>query len=214
MTADDLWFALFDEAPVFMTFHEGADLRLTHVNRRSREVADLVTLIGRSARELLQGDQRTLAILERVYATGEPATVCEMPPTLAPQLGVHDTRYLTRNFVPIRGVDGTVRGVLHVASDVTGEVRERFAREEIEKRSQVELQRMFVLLDEAPVMFSVVEYPDWRITMANRMNRAMMGDRPHLGLRLRDIVGPDNPTLAALDRAFTSGRSESYELVT
>ena len=53
-----------------------------------------------------------------------------MPPMWGPQLGMRDTRYLTRNFVAIRSADGTVRGVLNVSSDVTEEVRERYAREE------------------------------------------------------------------------------------
>ena len=69
---------------------------------------------------------------------------------------------------------------------------------------------MFVLLDEAPVMFSVVEYPDWRITMANRLQRALLGERFILGMRIVDMVPAGNPTLAAIERAYASGRSESH----
>jgi len=67
-------FALFDEAPVFMTFLEGPDLRIARVNRRIRERTEATALIGKPARELLRDDPRTLEILERVYATGQPET--------------------------------------------------------------------------------------------------------------------------------------------
>lgn len=202
-------FALFDEAPVFMTFLEGPDLRVAKVNRRIRDATDAETLIGKTARELgevVGGDDRILAILERVYTSGKAETVHTMH-----EAGMYAMRCFARTFVPIRDVGGSVRGVLNLTVEITDEVRERAAREEIDQLHQAELQRMFALFEEAPVIISVVEYPDWRISMANRLSRQLMGGRSLVGTRLGDAVGADNPTLAAIKRVHASGRSETFE---
>ena len=206
-------FALFDEAPVLMTFLEGADLRITRVNRRVRETTDAAALIGKTARELLRDDPRSLAILERVYATGQPESIPAMRYAGSAEPGVQAVRYFTRSFVPIRDVDGNVRGVLNTSTEVTAEVRERITREEVEHRAQAELQRMFALLDEAPIILTVVEHPEWRVTMANRLSRQLMGERPLIGTRLPDLVDADNPSIAAIERVYASGRSETHEVV-
>ena len=203
----DLLFALFDDAPATVTFLEGPELRLTRANRRVRESVDLATVLGKPARELVRGDTQTLEILEKVYATGEGQTLHAMS-----DRGWNEARYITRNFSPIRGRDGRVRGVMNLSYDVTPEVRERIAHQESEKRSQAELQRIFALLDEAPVILSVLESPDWHITLANRQCRQLMASEPTLnGTRLRDLVKPDNRMLAVVERVYATGRSEVYE---
>ena len=203
--------ALFEEAPVFMSFLEGPELRNTLINRRLREVPEGALLLGRTAREIYREDNPILAVLERVYATGQAETIRALPPYFPS--GAHATRYFTRSYAPIRDVEGNVRGILALGYEVTEEVRARLAHEEIEQRSQAELQGLFALLEEAPVMLVVVEAPDWRLTMANRCVRELLGEGIPLGASLRDLVPPDNSTLGAIERVHGTGRSETHDIV-
>ena len=75
----DRLFALFDEAPVYLTVQEGPELRIAMINRMVRESPVGGTLLGKTVRELYPADNPILAALERVYATGVPETMHESP---------------------------------------------------------------------------------------------------------------------------------------
>src|SRR3954447_10522757 len=51
------------------------------------------------------------------------------------------------------------------------------AYHEVERRSQFELQRLSALLEEAPVLFHVLEGPELRLVMMNRRSRETFGAR-------------------------------------
>ena len=205
----DRLFALFDEAPVYLTVQEGPELRIAMINRMVRESPVGGTLLGKTVRELYPADNPILAALERVYATGVPETMHESPPL--PAHTTHAGRYFTRSFVPLRDGRGDVRAVLSLTYEVTEQVRARRAQEESQGRSQAELQRLFALLDEAPILLNVLEGPELRIVMANRRTREMFAGRDLIGRSFRDDVPPSNATLAAAIRVYASGVSETFE---
>ena len=205
----DRMFALFDEAPVYLTVQEGPELRIAMINRMVRESPVGGTLLGKTVRELYPADNPILAALERVYATGVPETMHESPPL--PAHTTHAGRYFTRSFVPLRDGRGDVRAVLSLTYEVTEQVRARRAQEESQGRSQAELQRLFALLDEAPILLNVLEGPELRIVMANRRTREMFAGRDLIGRSFRDDVPPSNATLAAAVRVYASGVSETFE---
>jgi signal transduction histidine kinase/CheY-like chemotaxis protein len=202
-------YALFDEAPVYMSLLEGPDLVVTLINRRIREQLLGVAMLGKRARELYREGNPILDVLERVYRTGEPETVRAMPVYFAD--GAYSNQYFTRTYVPLRDANGGVRGILTLGYEVTEEVRARLAREESELRSQAELEQVFRLLDEAPVGLAVVEPPDWRITMANRLTRARFGQGA-VGVSLRELLPPDHEVLRAIDLVYETGASVNNEV--
>jgi signal transduction histidine kinase len=202
-------FALFDEAPVYMSVVEGPELRCTVVNRRVREFSPAV--LGKSAREIYPGDNPLVAAIERVFATGKPETLHGLP-TYFPD-GSYAERFFTRSFVPLRDEHGRVYGVLTVVYEVTEDVRARDAHREAARRNQLELDRLSALLEEAPVLINVLEGPELRIVMMNRRTRELFAGRDLLGVSFHDIVPPTNTTLMAACRVYATGVPETLELV-
>lgn len=200
---------LFDEVPAFLTIVEGPDLRVTKVNRRVRETPGGESLIGRFAREIYPGDNPVIAALERAYSTGIAETIYENPPYYPD--GAHSNRYFTRHFSPLRDEYGTVNRVLVTVNEVTEEVRARQARRDSELRQQAEMQRLFALLEEAPIPINVLEGPELRIVMMNRLARETLGGRDFSGVLMGDLVPGDNPTLVAARRVFETGVPRTLE---
>jgi signal transduction histidine kinase len=204
-----LLFTAFDEAPSFLTVVEGPELRIAMINRRVRESGSMV--VGKTAREIYPGDNPVIATLERVYATGIRETLHGRPPYYPD--GALADRYFTRDFIPLRDEHGNVNRVLVSVHEVTGEIRERNTREESERRSQAELQRLFALLEEAPSLITVLEGPELRIVMMNRRARELFAGRDLIGASFRDHVPPSNATLVAALRVFATGVPETIEVL-
>jgi hypothetical protein len=66
----ELLFALFDEAPMSLILVEGAEQRITRINRRVRESSMGPKLIGKTTREIYPTENAVIASLDRVYKTG------------------------------------------------------------------------------------------------------------------------------------------------
>ncbi|HEY5924434.1 MAG TPA: ATP-binding protein [Kofleriaceae bacterium] len=204
-TQEELLCALIDQAPDAALLIEGPELRATYANAVMRELVGR-PFLGQSLREIFAGTP-ALELIERVFATGQPETVSEAP-LLVPNSSQHG-RYFTRTYTPLKDRDGTVRAILVVGRDVTADVE---GRQEQEQR-RAELQWMFALFEEAPVMLGVVDAPDWTYSMANRGLREVAGETILVGAKLRELLPPENATLAAIERVLASGRAETYETV-
>ena len=202
----DQLLVLFEEAPAWLSVCEGPELRVTRINRRIREL--MPDLLGKSLRALYPAGNPIVAALERVYATGVPESVHELP-TYFPDGALAD-RYFSRSFVPLRDAEGRVYGVFGVGYEVTEEVRARNQQLEAERRNQVELQRLAVLFEEAPALINVLDGPELRVVMANRRTREAAPGRDLLGVSLHDLVPPTNPTLQAAHRVYQTGVPETY----
>ncbi len=205
----DRLLALFEEAPTYMSVIEGPDLHVTGANRLVRE--SMPQVIGRSMRDVLPGDNPIVSAIARVYATGAPELIHGHPPYLRER--AQSDRFFTRIFVPLRDDGGTIYGVLGLAHEVTEEVRAVHAREEVERRSQLELRRLAVLLEETPALICVLEGPELRVVMMNRFMREMFADRNLYGTSLHEIVPATNTTLQAACRVYRTGVPETLELV-
>jgi signal transduction histidine kinase/ActR/RegA family two-component response regulator len=96
---------------------------------------------------------------------------------------------------------------------VTDEIRARIAHREDQERTRAELQRLYALLEEAPMLINVLEGPELRIVMTNRRSRALFEGRDRSGSSLRETVPPGNPTLEAVCRVFATGKPETIEVV-
>jgi signal transduction histidine kinase/ActR/RegA family two-component response regulator len=207
----DHLFALFDEAPAFLTVVEGPELHVAMINRRVRESLKGRPLLGKPIGEAFGKDNFVVLAVERVYATGKGETVRGFPSSLP--YGPRTDRYFTRDLVPLRDENGKVTRVLVWAHDVTEEVHARQTYEESERRNQAELQRLFALLEEAPVLIHVLEGPELRLAMMNRRSREMFAGRDLMGVSFCQLVPASNPTLMAACRVYRTGVGETMEIV-
>lgn len=69
-------------------------------------------------------------LLSHVLEMGEPFAASELPVSL-PRNGVVQTVYINFSYEPLREIDGTVSGIMAIASDVTDQVLARHKIEEI-----------------------------------------------------------------------------------
>jgi signal transduction histidine kinase len=143
-----------------------------------------------------------------VYATGVPETVHALPAG-----GGSSERFYTRSYVALRDEHGRVHRILAVGYDVTEEVRAQRVQLESERRSRVELQRLSAIFEEAPVMISVLEGPDLRVVMMNRLMRQAVAGRYSLGLLMGDVFPATSPTLLAARRVYETGVPETFEVL-
>ena len=207
----DRLFALFEEAPIYLTVVEGPELRITMINRRVRDTRGGAELVGKNATEIYTGDNPILPVLSRVYATGIPETIHGLPPYFPD--GAYADRFYTRHFTPLRDEHGNVSGVLVAVYEVTEAVRARQTHEENERRNRAELERLFALLEEAPILLNVLEGPELRIVMMNRRSRELFAGRDLLGASFRDLVPPGSTTLMAACRVYETGVSETFDVL-
>lgn len=122
------------QSPVAMCILKGTSFMVEIANERMYE------LWGRGADEMLRRPifdalpearhQGLEELLQQVYTTGETFTASERPISL-PRDGKTETVYLNFVYEPFREGDGTISGVLVVATDVTQQVLARRQIEEV-----------------------------------------------------------------------------------
>jgi signal transduction histidine kinase len=205
----DLLANAFEEAPIILTLAAGSELRIVRMNRACRDVYSTTKY---TAREIYPQANPVRAAAERAFETGITETVRELP-RFSPD-GEPLGSSITRCFVPLKDGDGHVTHLLTLAFDVTDEVRARHQQAETAQRNAAELKRLYALLEEAPVMISVLEGPDLRIVMSNRRRRELIDGRDFVGRSLPELVPHDNLTVAAARRVLATGIPETYESLT
>lgn len=121
---------LVDQAPVMMATAEGPDHVFTSANRRYLDTLGLSDIVGKPVRDVLPEieAQGVIAILDQVYASGEPFVAEGMPMDLSVN-GEMTRFYFNLTYQPIRDGDGRVTGILANVADVTGLFRANEALE-------------------------------------------------------------------------------------
>jgi serine phosphatase RsbU (regulator of sigma subunit)/anti-sigma regulatory factor (Ser/Thr protein kinase)/anti-anti-sigma regulatory factor len=113
--------AVLDALPGFMVAVEGPDMRLVAVSATVRALARRAEWLGRPLAEVYPelAVQGVLGIYDEVYRTGEPFHAPEWRLELTDQPGGVAEVVVSWTSVPWRRPDGSVRGVIGVAGDVT-----------------------------------------------------------------------------------------------
>lgn len=200
-----------------------------------RERADL---LGRYLFDLFPNDgdggRRLRASFERVFETGERDTLAYIPydiPRPAAQGGGMEQRFWTAVHTPLFDDDGEVAYLLQNTTDVTDIVRLRQAAslpfrggeaQLLERAREAEEQHQALLAESedfrrlfqlAPGFFAVLSGPSHVFTFANDSYRRLVGDRPLIGLPLREAL-PEiegQVYLDMLDRVYSTGKPEGGE---
>jgi len=119
----------FEQLPVVLMALDGPDHRLAAMNAAHRAFTGRSGLIGVAYRDAFPelAGQQVYELFDRVYATGEAETGTEWRAQI--DLGPQGVREVFADFTvtPRRAADGSVNGLLIMATDVTGRVAERRA---------------------------------------------------------------------------------------
>ena len=140
--------SLFESAPAMVCMVKGPAHVFEMVNPLyERAVSGGRTLVGRPVAEALPevAQQGFIALLDKVYRTGEPFVGHEVPLRIARgEDGQLEDTFFTFVYQPARAPDGSVRGIDVFAFEVTEQIkaRERAERlaEELRQRSDFEQQ--------------------------------------------------------------------------
>ncbi|WIM98975.1 SpoIIE family protein phosphatase [Actinoplanes oblitus] len=127
----DAMLAAVDQLPFIVAVFEGDELRLAGWNAATRAVVPGRDAIGRPIEEVLSDlvGQQFVDAYHEVYRTGEPIAGRQWRAHLdQPDGSVHEM-FATFTIVPWRDPDGSVRGVIGAAFDVTELARTRQAAE-------------------------------------------------------------------------------------
>jgi signal transduction histidine kinase len=226
------------QLPAHVAVHEGPDHVFTLVNPSYQQLAPSRDLLGQPIRDAWPElvSQGILEVLDQVYQTGEPFVGLELPFQVDfTRTGQLEQVYFNAFFLPLRDVQGQIKGVLDFSYDVTEQVQARRQLEqlnqELETRVQVrtreveaaradaERQRRqwYDLFMRAPASICIFDGPQWVYAFVNPGYQAMFPGRALLGKRLVEALPEvaDQPLMAILHRVYDTGEpfQESEVLV-
>ena len=204
--------ALFNQAPAFIALHEGPDHFYVFSNPLHDEIAGHRPLVGKSLRRAfpeLEG-QGIFERFDQVYQTGETDVRREMPATFQRSPGGPlESGYFDQVLCPWRNPDGTVRGVMSFAFEVTESARAKQRLAERETYAQEQLLEWDALYRTAPIGLGLVD-TDLRYLRINENLAAINGTaaEDHLGRTVRDVLPGLADTIEPLyRRVITSGET-------
>jgi serine phosphatase RsbU (regulator of sigma subunit)/anti-sigma regulatory factor (Ser/Thr protein kinase)/anti-anti-sigma regulatory factor len=121
----------FEQLPVLLAALDGPEHRLAAMNAACRAFTGRPGLMGLAYRDAFPelAGQQLFELLDRVYATGEPETGTEWRAQLGSGPRGPQEIYADFTVAPRRDPDGTVNGLLIIASDVTERVASRRSAE-------------------------------------------------------------------------------------
>ena len=131
VTGDAVVRDAFEQLPMPLLALDGPDHRLVAANAAYRSFTGRSDVIGVAYRDAFPelAGQQVLELLDRVYATGEAETGTEWRAQTAPGPEGAGEIFADVTVAPRRAADGSVNGLLIIATDVTGRVtRQRAAR--------------------------------------------------------------------------------------
>jgi signal transduction histidine kinase len=138
----DALHSLFMQAPMPVAVFHGPQHVYDLANPAYREAFQVQSVQGRTFADALPALARggKLAMLDRVFQTGERVTGTEFPATVIRGDGTPELRYFDFVLDPVRDDQGRITGIVNVGVDVTGQVRARertdFARADAEAASR------------------------------------------------------------------------------
>ena len=164
------FYQIFAQTPAAIVVLRGPEHRYEYFNAAYEALFPGRDLPGRSVAEALPEAeaQGFVALLDRVYQTGETYYGTELPLTTAQPNGAPPREtFFNLTYQALRE-DGQVTGISVFAYDVTEQVLARQERE----RQRRHLEELF---EQAPVAFAVFRGPDHTVELANEAACAMWG---------------------------------------
>jgi signal transduction histidine kinase len=188
------WHDLFLRAPASICIFDGPEWVYEFVNPGYQAMFPGRALLGKRLVDALPevADQALMAILHRVYDTGEPFQASEvLVPLARSEGGPIEDIYFDLTYLARYNEAGQIDGFVTYAYDVTMQVLARRARE----NQRQQLQRLF---QEAPAAICILRGPELVYEFVNPSYQQFFPDRQLLGKPLRDAL-PELADHAAYD---------------
>ncbi|MBH2010449.1 MAG: PAS domain-containing protein [Xanthomonadaceae bacterium] len=173
-------YSLFEQAPSFMAVVHGSSHVYELANSAYLRMAGCQDLVGKTFREAVQGieDQGYVALLDQVYATGQPFIGNRMPVIFSRHAdGPPEQHFVDFIFQPITAPDGVVNGIFIEGNDVTEQVR---TEDDLRKSKITGLettQQLNALLQAAPVAIVMADMHGKPLRF-NPASRQLWGNHP------------------------------------
>ena len=200
---------IFMRTPAFMCVVTGPEHVFEYVNDRYRELVGERPLLGlateRAVPELVP--QGLIAMLDRVYHSGEPYTANDLrvqlqrSPEAAPE-----ARYLDLVFIALRDADGSITGLLGHGVDQTHRKLAEIALHDSRERFQKIVSQAATGMVEMDV--------NGTITLVNQRFCTMLGyeDTELLGRSILDITAPDSVERTAVTLGGLLATGEGFQI--
>jgi len=198
---------MFAQAPGAVAILRGPDHVFEIANAAALDLIGSRDVIGRPVAEVMRGvvDPGLIALLDKVYRSGEPHVGTAVPLTLrrGPD-GAPEERILDFVYQPIRSAAGAVTGIFIAATDVTARARAEARFRRVEETLRESEARFRLIADGAPVMLWMGDEAGKCIYL-NRMLRDFwnVGEADLPTFDWTATVHPDDR--ATLFRAFDRG---------
>ena len=200
---------VFAQAPAFLAVLRGAEHRFEFVNDAYQRLIGDRSVVGQCVVDVLPElvDQGFVALLDRVFTTGEPFVGRAIPVMLARTEG-HPPEEIFLDFVykPLARADGTIEGIVAHGSDVTDAVTARRAIEESEAQYRF-------LADTIPVQVWTAK-ADGLLDYVNHRAEAYFGAPMSalVGTGWQNFVHPDDIAGAGASWAHSLATGDPYEV--
>jgi signal transduction histidine kinase len=178
------WYDLFMRAPASICIFDGPEWVYEFVNPGYQAMFPGRALLGKRLVEALPevADQPLMAILHRVYDTGEPFQESEvLVPLARSEGGPIENIYFDLTYLARYNEAGQIDGFMTYAYDVTEQVLARREREDQRQR----LQRLFLA---APAAISILRGPELVYEFLNPSYQQFFPERQLLGKPLREAL--------------------------
>ncbi|GAC1377784.1 MAG: hypothetical protein NVSMB30_25360 [Hymenobacter sp.] len=179
----EAFYQVFEQTPALITILRGPDHRFAYCNAAQERVFPGRQLLGQPLAAVLPdaATQGFVALLDQVYATGEPHVGTEVPAYLDQPAGrppkLHYFTFTYQRFEE----DGAPAGISVFGTDVTGQVCARQERE-------VQRERLEQLFMQAPAAICILHGPEMVFEFVNPCYQQLFPGRPLLGRPLLDVV--------------------------
>ena len=197
---------LFEAAPGCIAVVRGPNHIFDVTNAAYRRLVGREDLIGRSAKDAMPEleAQGFLALLDRVYTSGEPLSAHSVPVELPGSNGTPlERRYISFVYQPIKNPAGEVTGIFAEGIDVTANTRAEVAKQEAERQ-------LNAVLDNASVAIFLMDdkqHCSYMNAAAERLTGFTLAETQ--GRPLHDVIHHTRPdgspfplSECAIDRAF------------
>ncbi len=197
---------LFEAAPGCIAVVRGPDHIFEVTNAAYRRLVGREDLIGRSAKDAMPEleAQGFLALLDRVYASGEPFSAHSVPVELPGSDGAaSERRYVSFVYQPIKDPAGEVTGIFAEGIDVTANSQAEVARQQAERQLDAVLNNASVAI----FLMDDKQHCSYMNAAAERLTGFTLAETQ--GRPLHDVIHHTRPdgshfplSECAIDRAF------------
>ena len=210
---------ILGQVPAAIATLSGLAHQFSFFNDAYQTLAAGRTVLGHAVADLFAEveEQGLVALLDQVYATGQPFIGTETAMMLYHQpTGQAETRYLDFIYQPLLDSEQHTQGILVFSVDVTEKVRARKQADTLQaamlavaQRQAQQRQEFFQILEQAPVATMLLRAPDHRLEYVNPAYAQFFGDEVPLGRPLAEANLNAMPPglIALLDRVYQTGET-------